>query len=354
MLDHLNIESVLADLPGVDSVDIRLDARPPSSGFVPDAEARIGIGGRRVHLVIEWLGDRRGMDRKLERVLAGWRRGSFPVIAASVLGPSLRRQIEDSGVGWIDGRGGIHLERSDPPFFFHVEPPSRGGAVEKRRVFSPVASGVVRVMLEAPKESLRIAPIRERMIVWKKPWPMAGDDGPSRGAVSRALQGLVEAGHVQRDAAGWRVDRPSELLDAWLSDQRSRKPLPVRNWFLPGSLPERLEAVRKVAAGLDVGVWMSGPCAAELVKPYMPANVVDAYVYPPMKASMIGAALGAVDSDEGANIRFVLPLNDWVLAGSGEVEGVPVVSRAQIIADLQPEGPRALDVADKLRLEWSL
>ncbi len=355
-----DIQDLLAAVPGVEVGRVR---EPSGGGGRADVRIDLRAGGWRVKLDVLWLGDRRGLVRKLDELRGRPPGPSLTAIAAPVLGPSLRREIQEAGVGWIDGRGGMHLESDDPPLFFHVEPPAQGGAFEKRRVFSPIASGVVRVLLEKPDEPLRIADLQEQMVAWSRGRGPELDP-PSRGAVSRALHGLVESELVRRDTAGWHADRPGQLLDAWLADgatrltrSTGRAPAGARRlggWYLSGPYPERLDAVLEAAARLGIGVWMSGLCAAERVEPYLPADVVDAYVFPAAMASVLGDELKAVPTDEGADLRLAGPRDPWTLAGAHAVDGVPVVGKAQIIADLSVEGPRALDVADRLRKAWGL
>lgn len=310
-----------------------------------DAVARLRVGKKGLNLAIE---EKRWPDaRWAELFVRQWGHGTLggrvPVVLASYLGPAIRRSLEAGGIGWVDQNGSAHLESEG--ILVHVERPLPRGAVPRPRgrLFSPRGRHVAQALLERPAGPHTLASLANDV----------GVIAPS--TVSRSLDRLEIDGLVERGPEGWFVPSPAALLDAWLEASLRLHGPEVRGFFHPeppSSIMRQLseEAVRSH----DVRCLLTGLSAAELIEPLIAAHRVDAYVFPPMKASRLASSLRWVPTEESPNVTLLLSSNDGPTIGEHPIGRNLVVGRAQLILDLMREGGRALQVVEALRKAWQL
>jgi hypothetical protein len=169
--------------------------------------------------------------------------------------------------------------------------------------------------------------------------------------VSRALTRFEGEGLVHREGGGWSAPDPASLLDAWLEAMLCGPKPGVRGFFTQEPRSRVLERLDSIRRDGELELLFTGAFAAERLVPLLPADTVDAYVFPPMKASALGEhRLGWTPSEKRPVVRFLLPTGDAPRVGSAK----GVVGRAQLVLDLHRRGGRALEVATALRREWGL
>jgi len=102
-------------------------------------------------------------------------------------------------------------------------------------------------------------------------------------------------------------------------------------------------------------ILVTGPMAAELFVPLMPADRLDLYAFPPMRSSWFAEqAMRWVPSETAPNVYLWIASNSNPRVGKIWVDDVPIVGRAQLILDLHRVGGRSLQVAEELRQRWDL
>lgn len=332
------IEDALRRLPPVRLVELD----PAHAGVDVDAFATVEIGGRRLRFALEWKDslDPRGVDRLVVR-LGAVPGDALPAVVSRYVPPSIRRRLEEHGVGWIDALGNAHLEADG--VLVHIERPTPRGSVPRPRgdIFGASSGRVVQALLEDPGDLFTLESLRLTASV----------RAPS--TVSRALSGLVEAGLAVRDAEGWRVPDPGGLLDAWL-DAALKRPAPRRLGYFSRD-PITDVRGRLLAVGSDLEPIVTGPAAAEMLRPLLPATQLDLYVFPPARSSWFGEhAMSWIPTASAPNVSLWVATNDGPRIGRAVVHDVPIVGRAQLILDLNRVGGRSMQVADDLRREWRL
>lgn len=317
-------------------------------GFEPaeapgiDAIARVDVNGHRFRLALEWKNtlDPRNIE-SLARELGRVAGNAIPVIAARYIPPSVKRRLEEAQVGWLDALGGIHLEGAG--ILIHVERPTPRGYVPRPRgdIFGSAAGRVVQALLEDPRGLFDLALLQRDAIV----------TAPS--TVSRALSSLVDAGYVTRVEGGWTVPDSGALLDAWL-DAGLRKARPRRVGCFSR---EPITKVRQRLTGWtsDVELLLTGPSAAEMYRPLLPATTLDIYVFPAAKSSFSAErTMSLIPTETAANVNLWIATNGSPRVGKSLVRDVPVVGRAQLLLDLTRIGGRSKQVVEELRRDWGL
>jgi hypothetical protein len=266
------------------------------------------------------------------------------MVAAPYLAPAVRRRLESAGIGWLDGFGNAHLEDPARDVLVHVERPVPRGSVPRARgrLFGPAAGRVAQALLEVrePQDLAALAPAARVQAL---------------STVSRALDRFEEEGLVRREHGGWVATDPAVLLDAWLEAMLEGDGPEVRGFFTQEPRSRVLERLRSVRRQGELELLFTGAFAAERLVPLLAADTVDAYVFPPIKASALGERrLSWTPSAKQPVVRFLLASNDAPRVGSRERRDLWMVGRAHLILDLHREGGRALEVATELRREWGL
>lgn len=316
---------------------------PAESRSGVDALATVRVGDKSFRLAIEWQSavDSRNIGAAVARIkpAAG---SSLPVLGSSYIPPSVRRRLEQAGVGWLDAVGGIHLE--GPGLLVHIEHPTPRGHVPRAKgdPFGSAAGRIVQAMLEDPSRAFDLETLRQAA------------DVASPSTVSRGLASLVDAGQVTRGGSGWMVSDAQVLMDAWLDAQLMR-PSPRRvGFFSRGSVTRVREQIAEpLVDGYDV--LTTGPAAAEMLLPLLPASELDLYVFPPAFSSTFAEhTMSWIPTNSAPNINLWIAGNDGPRVGERIVAGVPIVGKAQLILDLLRVGGRRSQVAQELRQEWGL
>jgi len=342
MPDVTDVVEALALVPGSKHVQFP-PARHEHQGEL--GIATIEWGGKRLRLYLSaWNSpDPRGLSKRIEVLVGAAPRGSIPVLVAEYVAPSLRRHIEQEGVGWLDGRGNIHVV--SPQVLLHVEGPTSRGSVPRPRgrLFASGNARVARALLEAPDSEHRLG-------------PLADMSGVHMSTVSRALQRFEREGLVERAQGGWKVANPHHLVDVWL-DWWAARPSSVVDRLLFAREPLSSLAHRLTQSAHSGGfrIAITGLAAAERIEPLLPATMIEAYVSPFATASSLVSALGIPVRDRGsASFRLIFSPDDGAFVGVDPREPVPVVGRAQLLLDLASEGGRADQVVRALRSRWQL
>jgi hypothetical protein len=334
-----DLRQVLETVPGLELVALRQE---PGSKSRLEATAEVKLGRNRLRLAIIWKSklDPRYLDG-IQEDLHGRVGGGLLLLGASYIPPSVRRELERRGIGWIDSFGNLYINSGG--CLIHIERPlPRGKAPhDKRFAFGSTASRVTQALLEQPERAFRLEELRLAALI----------TAPS--TVSRALSELRTLGFVDKSKDGWRVNNAAFLLDAWLEARLAVAKPPFSGFFSSESNSTIIKKLASKSSPDEVILLFTGTVAAEMLAPLLPAETIDLYLYPPRLASNFGEKeMGWVPSEKLPKVRIYLTAEEGPKVGASPHDGFPMVGKAQLLLDLSREGGRALQVVEALREKW--
>lgn len=260
-----------------------------------------------------------------------------PLLIAVRLSESLVEQCRLRGVSCLDLNGriwikapGLLIDRTAPTSSIRYRL-----AKAEIRFFSPKSTRLARALLSYPDRTWRQRDIAELT-------------GLSQGLLSRLLNHAAGQGWVEGRRGDWKLADLDALLDAWEREDRWSKRVTLKQY-------STLEADRRTIADHLVEsthgkVAFTQWFAASLRYPYADVPVVTAYrrEFPTEDDQR---ALSYREVDDGGKVWIVIPRDDGVFRSIQKVEGLTLVSDAQIYLDLIHAGLRGPDQAKALR-QW--
>lgn len=265
------------------------------------------------------------------------------VLAVPFMGETGQCACEDAGVSWLDLAGNAHLDA--PGLRIHVRghpnPFKRKGRPSSP--FAPKSSRISRWLLMHPNEFVAQRELAEQTEV-------------GEGFTSRIVHRLEEKELIDRNEAGAvRARDPDLLLDAWAEDYDFDV-----NYFLRGHIAVRsgedlLQRIPRAPSKGRQRYVATGLAGAWLLTGFAAFGVATFYVSSFPSAQTL-RRIGFREVERGANLWWVVPKDDGVFHGAGEIQGFECVHPVQTWLDLQGHPERAQEAADSLRkklLRWN-
>ena len=250
-------------------------------------------------------------------------RSAFPeaygVFMAPYISPQAAEICAKEGIGYLDLAGNCRL--SFGQVFIRQEgirnpfPQKR----DLRSLYAPKSTRVLRVLLTRQSE-------------WWKTQALADEAGVSLGHVANVKKRLRDREWVADGDAGFRLSNPLSLLMDWSENYTYRKNT-VRDFYSMKG-PDELEvALAKACGELAIPYAFTGFSAARRIAPAVRGQRAMAYVGTFSESLLERVGLKEVPS--GANVSLMIPYDDGVFYGAGEVEGLRVVCLVQLYLDLK-------------------
>lgn len=223
---------------------------------------------------------------------------------------------------------------------------------------SPTASREP-VLAAAPEPDLfsaKSSRVSRAFLVQRPPWTqaeLAAITGVSRPLLSRVLESLTQQGFVRREGSPrnsrWTVAQPDALLDEWARrDVWPRRVVLQQYSILASSLEKAARQLLTMLGPSEIAFtqWF----AAQFRHPYTEPPVLSVYVknWPTLETL---DTLNARDVATGGRLWLLRPQDEGVFQFNQTVQGLPLVSDAQIYLDLLQVGLRGPDQAQALR-QW--
>lgn len=188
-------------------------------------------------------------------------------------------------------------------------------------MFAGLASNVVRVLLVGYPAEWALRNLAKEAVV-------------SLGWASKVSNALIRERLATRKSrkAGLRIMAPADLLRRWAN---------YHNFIANTRFREYYTQVDDISKFLDSFKNKKGPdyaltCLAGALKvaPYVRPTNVHIYVRSEEDAKKWASLLGLTPIEENGNVKFAIAEDSGVFYGSREVDGIRVVSGAQLYADL--------------------
>lgn len=268
------------------------------------------------------------------------RRSPYPVLLITdhTNGP-LRRACRDLGVNFVDEAGWVLLRSEDPPMLISTEgkdqrAPRQGNEVT--RLNGPAVGRIIRTLLEVKP------PIGVRELQ-----ALAGVSSP--GSVSKLLPTLAAAGAIERGGRGEVLSiHRRALLDRWTKDYSFRASnLAVTDWLAPRGIDVVIDQLPHISGLAVTGGFAGQAYLRGGSVPAVPGRLLALYAESPRA---IAEVLGLVQIEPVSSNVVIATPRDRELMHSLEVaaNGLPIVPRAQVLADLLSLPGRESLLADQL------
>lgn len=264
------------------------------------------------------------------------------LVVAERLLPRIRRELEDAGLSYVDGKGAIHL--SGPGLLIHVEPlsSSRTGLVAAPKGLGVVAIRVVQTLLSDRKRAWSVN-------------ELAAMSAASTGQAHNVMVRLEAEGLMEADGRGparrRHVRNATDLLD-WLARVPAARRVHARmNTHLYAPSPEQLIARLSQRAETTGAGWaLTGAAAAHALGASTVGALPVLMVRVPAKPGLAAAAelLDLEPVQGGPNVMLVADVGDLGLHGSARIGSTVAAPEVRIWLDMLNE-PRGEDAAALFR-----
>ena len=265
------------------------------------------------------------------------RRGGYPVLASRFLGPRARAICREEAVGYLDLAGNCLLRLDDLYLekVIEVNPFKQPGRPSS--LFAPIASRIIRVLLEDPKRAWMVKPLAERAAV-------------SLGHVSNVTRRLINEEYAARSAEGVRLTQPGRLLDDWRDRQVSMTAQAHAYYSFEPDLEQRWRRIAQAGRAQSLRYAATGLAAASRIAPFVHGvQVAEWYAEDAAAVGRWAQALDLRPAESGPNVIIRVPADAGVWSGSREVDGLTCVGDAQLYLDLWNDPARGREQADFLR-----
>lgn len=260
---------------------------------------------------------------------------AYGLLLAPFISEESARLCKEAGVGYLDLAGNASLS------FDHIFIETRSSENpfhEKRAVksvFSPKATRVIRLLLQGPLHSWRVAELAKAAEV-------------SLGHVSGVRQLLLAHEWAAEDKSGLRLIKPDAVLDAWAALDRWDNRTTEREYSLLINDPSEIAEKLNKQLGKQRHAFTQW-FAASRRHPHASVPLVTAYVdrFPDDEA--LKKHLLARPVSSGGKLRLVIPKDEGVFRPSQTIKGLPLVSDVQIYLDVIHAGLRGDEAAAELR-----
>lgn len=334
-----SLPSKLADLlPELEI--LRVETQPARAGSREyDLLVRIRIGEvtRNLLCEVKSVGEPRYLRQALSKISAATVADPevSPVIVAPYISQEGRKLCREAKVGYIDLTGNIFLSFDN----VFIDKSGNSSLVPRRRkaykrLFSPVSSRVIRVMLENPRET----------------WTLPRLSEESKASLSTAYHVtnlLAEKGYVSKDRGATALAEPGDLLDLWAQNYNIGMNPSQTFYSFARSFSGFVDRLKDVAREEQFRYALTLHSGASKVAPFVRFTDVHLYYQGDLQTIVEGLELRPVEV--GGTIHILSPYDEGVFYNLQYIDDVVVVCNTQLYLDLVNYPARGKEQADFLR-----
>ena len=340
-------ESTLrACLQGVPFLEIESIERELKIGDICiDIAATVRVAKQRQRLALEVKNN--GQPRvareaayRLARVLES-EPDMYGMFAAPYISPQTAEICVKEKIGYLDLAGNCRLTFRQVYIEKVGNPNPFAEKRDLRSLYSPKAARVLRVLLTDPKKSWRVQALAEEAEV-------------SLGQVSNVKSLLKDREWLKGSDAGWLLNDPNSLLAEWSENYNSRKNGP-RNYYTLKSIAEIEADLAKASESAGIKYALTGFSGAARYAPSVRYQRVMAYVLHDVET--IAQVLSLKEVASGANVTLFSSVDEGVLYGTRQIDGVCIASPVQVYLELLQVKGRGEEAAkaildEVIRTSW--
>ncbi len=299
-------------------------------------EVQIGKVTRKLIFEVKSLGEPRYIHQAISEITAvvAAIQDATPVIAASYISKEGRRLCREANVGYLDLTGNIFL-RFDSVFI------DKSGGVSTlrnrrtlKRIFAPVSSRVIRVMLENPQKTWTFR-------------DLAKESKASLDSVYRVVDSLDEKGYLVKRRGANALVKPGELLDLWAQNYNIDISSSQTFYSFARSFSGFADRLRDVARDERFRYALTLHSGASKVAAFVRFTDVHLYYQGDLQTIVEGLDLRPVEV--GGTIHILSPYDEGVFYNLQRIDDVVVVCNTQLYLDLVNYPARGKEQADFLR-----
>lgn len=258
--------------------------------------------------------------------------GVYGIFMAPYITVEAGQILAENNVGYMDfsgncrlAFGGMYIERTGSPNAFAVKR-------DLRKLYSPKAARVLRVLLTSAKKSWKMA-------------ELSTEAGVSLGQIANVKNALADREWLDAPAPGLRLSNPGAVLSQWAQNYDFRKNIP-KGCYSIKSIAETEAALEKLCAKNGIRFALTGFSAAARYWPAVRYQRVMACIGE-FRADLF-AAVGIKEVESGGNLLLMLPYDEGVFYGAGNRNGGTVVGAVQTYLDLAGYRGRGAEAADEI------
>jgi len=308
---------------------------PLFDNFRADLFVTVRIEEKRYRLLIEAKNN--GQPRfartaayELARVLKG-KSDVYGVFMAPYISPQVADICLKENIGYMDLAGNYRLTFGQV-YLEHQGVPNPAEKRDLRSLYFPKASRILRVLLADPKKSWRIQALAETAKV-------------SLGQIFNVKKLLEDREWINNSDNGFLLKDPEKLLAEWAQYFNPRKSKSV-NFYTLKSIAGLEEDLARNCEKEGIPYALTGFSGAARYSASVRYQRVMAYVLnDPEKIANI---LSLKDVSSGANVTLLSPIDEGVLFGARQINGIWIASPVQVYLDLLGSGGRGEEAAEAI------
>lgn len=299
-------------------------------------KVRIGQVTRRLLCEVKSVGEPRYLHQAISQI--GMVAAEVSDISAIIVAPYIseegRRLCREAQVGYVDFTGNVFLRFDNVLIDKSGEGLALRGKKALKRLFAPVSSRIIRVILENPD----------------KTWTFRGlaqESEASLGLTYRTVDSLDEKGYVGKDRGAISILRPGELLDLWAQNYNVNINPSQTFYSFARSFSSFIDKLGDMAQKGQFRYALTLHSGASKVAPFVRFTDVHLYYQGDLQAIVEGLDLRPVEV--GGTIHILTPYDKGVFYNLQRIDGVFVVCNTQLYLDLVNYPARGKEQADFLR-----
>jgi hypothetical protein len=273
------------------------------------------------------------------------RENVYGVFGAPFISEESKKICQESGIGYLDLAGNCLFRFNNVYISVEGKPNPYPSTRPLKSIFATKSTRALRVLLCNPKRDWFVK-------------DLAKEANISLGQTSNLKKRLLEFEFIKEidneKAVKFRLSNPEALLNRW-AEYYSYRENRTRNYYSLDDVKAIEKKLSDYCEKEQIRNAYTLTSGASLVAPFLRYKRVFAYLSNSMEK--VALALGWKEVSSGPNITILEPYDEGVFYGLQEINGMKVVSDAQLYLDLKGYKERGEEAAqflldNRLRKQW--